>query len=80
MAACPMGNSAQNAATPRFTGGASEKAGARQARLPMIAAAPVTATNASTAAAKKPRSAVGGVDDVSLAALLESPAAEVPNA
>ena len=67
---------------PRFTGGASEKAGARQrqARLPMIAAAPVTATNASTAAAKKPRSAVGGVDDVSLAALLESPAAEVPNA
>ena len=34
----------------------------RQTRLPMMAAAPVTATSASTAAANTPRSAVDGVD------------------
>ena len=52
----------------------------RQTRLPMMAAAPVTATSASTAAANTPRSAVDGVDVSDDAALDSSAPARLPNA
>ena len=52
----------------------------RQTRLPMMAAAPVTATRASTAAANTPRSAVDGVDVSDDAALDSSSPARLPNA
>ena len=52
----------------------------RQMRLPMMAAAPVTATSASTAAANTPRSAVDGVDVSDDAALDSSAPARLPNA